>query len=366
MTLKHKVIQDFQFVTSDKKIIVLKSNSILENYTYLAKGSNEVIKIDKEIIENNSLFFKIVDWKEELHSFIKSNKIPQPAILTKKIIPFIDEMFVIGVSKSTPDKTIDNDLLQLETKKKIELLEVKLIEEQTRLTEKEIELSIKEKNFTEKLRQIQNNNVEDLDEIKKKNSELHNLEKKLSELDSKLRLFEIREKNLNNEKNDLLTRLEELESRNQKIKEKEAKLNNLDLEEITLKEINLESALKRLELKERQLKVDSDELMSKEFSLHSREKIIQQNEEELKRKEINLNKKESDLNKEEMNLLDLSNKLQEREVKIKDKEYDISNYIYLPKLMQLVEIKNREMWNETWFEKFFIPKLNELLRLAQS
>jgi hypothetical protein len=49
MTLKHKVIQDFQFVTSDKKIIVLKSNSILENYTYLAKGSNEVIKIDKEV-----------------------------------------------------------------------------------------------------------------------------------------------------------------------------------------------------------------------------------------------------------------------------------------------------------------------------
>ena len=45
MTLKHKVIQDFQFVTSDKKIIVLKSNSILENYTYLAKGSNEVIKM---------------------------------------------------------------------------------------------------------------------------------------------------------------------------------------------------------------------------------------------------------------------------------------------------------------------------------
>ena len=47
MSIKHKVIQDFQFVTSDKKIIVLKANSVLENYTYIGKGSSDTLKLEK-------------------------------------------------------------------------------------------------------------------------------------------------------------------------------------------------------------------------------------------------------------------------------------------------------------------------------
>ena len=85
MSIKHKVIQDFQFISSDKKIIVLKANTILENYTYNPKGSGEPLKLEKELIENNNSFFKPLDWREELHTFIKVNKIPQPAIMTKKI-----------------------------------------------------------------------------------------------------------------------------------------------------------------------------------------------------------------------------------------------------------------------------------------
>ena len=34
MNIKHRVVTDYQFITSDKKIVVLKTGTILENHTY--------------------------------------------------------------------------------------------------------------------------------------------------------------------------------------------------------------------------------------------------------------------------------------------------------------------------------------------
>lgn len=338
MTLKHKVIQDYQFVSSDKKIIVLKTNTILENYVYSPKGGDS-IKIDKDIIENNSTFFKVVDWKEELHSYIKSNKIPQPAILTKKIIPFIDEMFVAGQSK-TQTTSIKNDIYddelkfkesQIEAKsKRLELLEKQLLEEQQKLTEKEIDFLRKEKVISERLKDIESNNLnqtsynKDLEDFRKKQLELLSKEKELFEKESRLEMLELKEKKFLSEQNELNLKLEELRSKEKSIREKEAQLKTVDVDDIVIREINLESLEKKIELKEKQLKVDVDDIKNKEFFLLQKEKNLNEKESEIKKKEIDLNKKESDLNIEEINLLELSTKLEILEKEIFKRQQNIS------------------------------------------
>jgi hypothetical protein len=41
MTIKHRVLKDFQLLTDDKKIIILKSKTILEDYKYTNKKEIE-------------------------------------------------------------------------------------------------------------------------------------------------------------------------------------------------------------------------------------------------------------------------------------------------------------------------------------
>ena len=55
MKIKHKVVKEFQYLTPDKKIFILKVGTILDEYIYKVK--NESINIDKDIIDNNPDFF---------------------------------------------------------------------------------------------------------------------------------------------------------------------------------------------------------------------------------------------------------------------------------------------------------------------
>lgn len=73
MKIKHKVIKEFQYLSPEKKIFILKTGTILEEYNYKVKS--EIIQIDKDIIDNNPEFFEIIDWKAELLTYIKTNKI---------------------------------------------------------------------------------------------------------------------------------------------------------------------------------------------------------------------------------------------------------------------------------------------------
>ena len=159
MSIKHKVIQDFQLTTDDKKIIVLKSGTVLVDYTYITKNK-ENLTIDKEIIDNNVLFFKPINWKEELNTYLRQNKIPQPAVITKKLVPFIEEMFDFESKKK--DIIVDNEVvkevicnkavidqslsIELETKiKKLQLKENQLDKEIEEANIKELEASNREK-----------------------------------------------------------------------------------------------------------------------------------------------------------------------------------------------------------------------------
>ena len=56
MKIKHKCIKEFQYLSPDKKIFILKLGTILNEYVYNVKG--EDIKIDREVL---LLKMKIID-----------------------------------------------------------------------------------------------------------------------------------------------------------------------------------------------------------------------------------------------------------------------------------------------------------------
>ena len=65
MKIKHKLLSDYQLITTENKIVLIKSGTIIENYTY------EGIEIDKSIIDSNTNYFEIMNWKNELIIFMK-------------------------------------------------------------------------------------------------------------------------------------------------------------------------------------------------------------------------------------------------------------------------------------------------------
>lgn len=117
MILKYKVIKDFQFTNDDKKIISIKKNTIIENYMYIEK--NVELYIDSEIIENNLEYFEEIDWKKDLLMFMKLNKISQPSIIHKKILPFVESLIKNDISN------IDDNLYLDKLEEKISIIEEK-------------------------------------------------------------------------------------------------------------------------------------------------------------------------------------------------------------------------------------------------
>jgi len=230
MNIKHKVIQDYQFTTNDKKIVILKIGTILENYTYSNKSTLENIKMDKDIIDKNTSFFKQIDWKEELNSFIKTNKIPQPAVLTKKLVPFIEEMFILNNIKS--DNNIDfekelkfKDKELTDTKNKLVVLETQINEKMLILnnikSDKNIDFEKELKSKDKELTDTKNKLVVLETQINEKKNlfydqELTEKENRLSIKESILNSFEKelleKQKNISEFKDKLLIRIVELKN----------------------------------------------------------------------------------------------------------------------------------------------------------
>jgi len=249
MKLKHKLIKEFQYLGDDKKIIVLKVGTILEEYIYKLKS--ELIPIDKDIVDSNPDFFEIVEWKAELLSYLKSNKIPQPAILSKKLYPFMEEFILNNETNSSKIEStivINEDLLS-KRELDIQRREKRVIEN--------------EDDNTEKLKRIQNR-----EDIYKEN--IKKLDEK--ENDLLLRISKITERELN------------LEDTLREINERERNLEN----EILNSSQDIEGKYK--ELKE---KIDTDLL-----ALDKKEALLSKKEKELSNLEILLNQKESDISDE--------------------------------------------------------------------
>lgn len=249
MKLKHKLIKEFQYLGDDKKIIVLKVGTILEEYIYKLKS--ELIPIDKDIVDSNPDFFEIVEWKAELLSYLKSNKIPQPAILSKKLYPFMEEFILNNETSSSK-------------------IESTIVVNEDLLSKRELDIQRREKRVieneddnTEKLKRIQNR-----EDIYKEN--IKQLDEK--ENDLLLRISKITERELN------------LEDTLREINERERNLEN----EILNSSQDIEGKYK--ELKE---KIDTDLL-----ALDKKEALLSKKEKELSNLEILLNQKESDISDE--------------------------------------------------------------------
>lgn len=243
MKIKHKVIKEFQYLSPDKKIFVLKAGTILEEYNYKVKS--EVIPIDKEIIDNNPEFFEAIDWKAELMSYMKLNKMPQPAQLGKKLIPFIEEM-VLSSMQAAPAGSVVDEAKAREVERK----EIDLSSREKRIREKEEEIEIR-------LKRVEKREVEykeDLKSLDRKEDELRERSKELTEkaldIDDKIQDLNEKERNLDRA---ALESSKEIDERYVRLQEK------------------IDGDLKALAERERDLEKKAKEVAKKESDLSSSE-----------------------------------------------------------------------------------------------
>ena len=281
MKIKHKLLNDFQFLSPDKKIFILKKGVILEEYNYRVK--TDIIPIDKDIVDNNPEYFEIIDWKIELLTYMKANKMPQPAQLGKKLIPFIEEMVLSTVSQSVGPKLDESKIKELEEK------ETELFKEEQNLNRLKISLDSKEKVVKDKEEEI---------EVR-----LKRLEKKENDWRNELREFEKKEEDLREKNRELINKNLEIEDKLQDIRELERNLNLNSLkssEEIDFKYAELQnkmdSDLKKLSDGEKDLEIKVKELSKREKSIENIENQWNSRFNELKVKQEELELFQMELN----------------------------------------------------------------------
>lgn len=208
--MKHKIIEDFHLMGHDKNIITLKSGTILEDYIY-KKGTMGELLVGKDAVEKNERFFEIFDWKAELTSYLKSQKIPQPSVLSKKIQPFIQDM----ISTSS----YSGSVVSTQTEVMVDNPEHLKVIESLKRTIKEKELDIEELNNL--IKKKESNTNRQLDEKEKdlefREEQLKKRKERLEDLDFELenRLKEVKNKEFEvltweNRVNQSISSLEEL------------------------------------------------------------------------------------------------------------------------------------------------------------
>lgn len=231
MKIKHKVVKEFQYLSEDKKIFVLKAGTIIEEYNYKAKS--ETIAIDSAIIENNPEFFEIVDWKADLLAYIKANKLPTPAVLTKKLIPFFEDIFASSASQAVPVAVDDSFAKDLDRREK------KIQEKEDEIEIRLNRLDKRESEYKEDMKSLDKRE----DSIRERSREL--VEKSL-DLDDKTQDLNERERNIDRS---ALESSEEIDAKYEKLQKKI----DLDLKALLKREKELESRLKDISKKEESL-----------------------------------------------------------------------------------------------------------------
>ena len=275
MKIKHKLISDYQYTTADKKIFLIKSGTIIEEYLYKIKGEN--IPIDKAIVEANPQLFHPIDWKAEMLSYMKVQKFPTPTQFHKKLIPFIEEMVLSSIQQnSAPVNTIDESKL-----KDLEWKEIDLNSREKRIKDKEEEIEIR-------LKRVEKREEDHKSEIKlidKKEDELRSKSKELTErqLDIEDKLQDINEKERNFDR----SVLEASKNLDVKYAELQEKIDR-DLIIVSQKEQDLELLSKDLNRKQ-------DELIERESDLAEVEKYLQIKIEEVNLEEESLMKLEQEI-----------------------------------------------------------------------
>ena len=267
MKIKHKLLSDYQFLSIEKKIFLIKSGTIIEEYLYKVK--NESISIDKEIVDANPEIFQIIDWKVEMLSYMKSQKFPTPSQFHKKLIPFIEEMVLSSIQQNSGAvSTIDESKI-----KELEWKEIDLNNRDKRIKDKEEEIDIRLKRVEKR----EDDHKQELKSLDKKEDELRYKSRELTEkqLDLEDKVQDLNEKERNFDRS-LLQSSSELDS---KYAELQVKIDK-DIREVTEKEKDLEVLSKDLKRKQEKLdqlesdiddKIRNFELSKEEWNLYTEE-----------------------------------------------------------------------------------------------
>jgi hypothetical protein len=176
MKIKHKLLSDFQYISPDKKIFIIKAGTVLEAYNYKLKS--DIIPIDKEIVDANPEIFNIIDWKAELLTYIKTNKLPTPAVLTKKLIPFIEEIVLSNTAQNI--QSVQTVAVVDETK--VRELELKELE----LNSRERLVKDQEEDIVNRIKRVQTREDENKRDIKSIEDRDEDFRKKSKDIESKI------------------------------------------------------------------------------------------------------------------------------------------------------------------------------------
>lgn len=250
MKIKHKLLSDYQYIAADKKIFLIKSGTIIEEYQYKLKGDS--IPIDRDIVEANPQIFSPIDWQSELLSYMKVQKLPTPAQLHKKIVPFIEEMVLSSISQNSNTGPVVDEAKV----KELEWKEIDLNNREKRISDKEEEIDIR-------LKRVEKREQDHKDELKgldKKEDELRERSRELTEkqLDLEDKIQDLNEKERNFDR----SVLESAGQLDEKYKELQQKIDK-DLEVVSEKEKELEKLSKELKRKE-------DELIKRESAIEDK------------------------------------------------------------------------------------------------
>lgn len=259
MKIKHKLLSDYQYTSPDKKIFLIKSGTIIEEYIYKLKG--ESIPIDKEIVEANPQLFDPIDWKVELLSFMRAEKMPQPAQLGKKLIPFFEDMIMSSIQHDTTpsmDPTLMKDVERREAelntfKRDLDRRETDLDSRDRRIKDREDEIEIR-------LKRVEKREDEyklDLKTLEKKDDEIRAKSRTITEkeldLQEKSQELNERERNLDR------TALSSAKEYDSKYAELQSKIDS-DLADLSKREKELEAGFKRVKELEAKLEAKMNEI----------------------------------------------------------------------------------------------------------
>lgn len=259
MKIKHKVVKEFQYLSPDKKIFILKIGTILEDYIYKVK--TELIPIDRAIIDNNPEFFEVIDWKAELLTFMRSEKMPQPAQLGKKLIPFFEEMIMSSIQQQS-GTSVDPNLMKEVEKRESELNNSKreLDRKDSDLDSRERRIKDKEDEIDVRIKRVEKKEDEyklDLKTIEKKDDDIRLRSRTITEkeldLQEKLQDLNERERNLSRT---ALSSAKEIDS---KYAELQTKIDS-DLADLSKREKELEVGFKKVKELESQLENNINEI----------------------------------------------------------------------------------------------------------
>jgi hypothetical protein len=112
--MRYQVIKDFQYTDEKHQIMILPAAQILSKVDkgiYAFKIKSKEYAIPEEVVIKNPVFFKAVDWRDDLMSYMKEHKRSTVPANHKIVVEFFDTFVLNG--KDVVDQDDMKDLLML-------------------------------------------------------------------------------------------------------------------------------------------------------------------------------------------------------------------------------------------------------------